>query len=102
MDIMTCPQCRRPADRPMFLPRAKQIIFDHIWANPWCTMDDIIAATQGKTTRDSKNLVSVQLSKIRDNLTGTPYKLTTRLGQTNPSGRGAPRQYRIESVHGNV
>ena len=94
MNIMICPQCRRLSDRPMFLPRAQQIIFNYIWDHPWCSILEIEHHT---ITHTSSNLVAVQVSKIRNNLTGTPYKLTTRPGPI--TGRHRPqRQYRIEEV----
>src|SRR5208337_323186 len=75
MDIMTCPHCHRKADRPLFLPRAQQQIFDFIWNNPGCSRATIEYSLYG---RHSENLVLVQISKIRNNLTGTPYKLESR------------------------
>lgn len=93
MDIMTCPHCRRPADRPLFLPRAQQQIFDYIWYNPWCTVNQIELAIFGSNR--SSNLVAVQISKASMHLTGTGFMVSKRDG---PSGKGtrAHKQYAIE------
>lgn len=94
MDVMTCPHCRRPVDRPMFFPRSQQIIFNFVWDNPWCT---IAAIQQECVAHCASNLIAVQLSKIRNRLVGTPYKLAIRNGPKRYGVR-PPREYRIEEV----
>lgn len=96
MDIMTCPHCRQTADRPVFLPTAQQQTFDHIWNNPWCTVEEIEIALFSSSLHS--NLVAVNISKIRDKLTDTPFKLSTRDGPSNRSHR-PHKQYAIESAN---
>lgn len=97
VDIMICPQCRRRSDRPMFLPRSQQIIFDFIWNHPWSTVHEIEDGTQGNPIPVS-NLVNVQISKIRTNLVGTPFRLIDRPAPRPRHDRGH-KQYRIEEVN---
>lgn len=96
MDIMTCPQCRRPADRPMFLPRAQQIIFDYVWEHPWCSIAQI---QEHCVAHAASNLIAVQLSKIRDHLVGTPYRLSVRPGPKLRPRVRRHKEYCIEKIN---
>lgn len=101
MDPMTCPHCRRPADRPLFLPRSQQQVFDFIWNNPWSTIEEIERGLYGSAI--GTNLAHVQISKIGTNLMGTAWRVGKRNGP-NPSGHRPQKQYAIEQVptHANL
>lgn len=97
MDIMTCPHCRRKADRPLFLPRGQQQVFDFIWNNPDCSIKEIEEAFYGSNI--TSNLITVQISKARDNLTGTPFKLHSYPDPTyNGPGKTAKRYKIVEAT----
>lgn len=98
MDIMTCPHCHQKTNRPVFLPRAQQQIFDFVWNNPWCSVEDIRRGLYGASYIGSENLIAVQLSKIATHLLSTTFTIAKRNAPYNHKTGGTPRQYRIEEV----
>jgi|SRR5882762_5866578 len=98
MDIMTCPHCHQKTNRPVFLPTAQQQIFDFIWNNPWCTVEEIRQALYGNSYNGCRSLIAVQISKIKVHLTTTNFIIARRNASYNPKTGGTPRQYRIEEV----
>lgn len=71
--VNKCPHCGSKTERPIFFSLTTQRIFDFIWNNPNCSKLEIEQAIYGKVL--VSNVVNVHISKIRNRLRDTTYRL---------------------------
>jgi hypothetical protein len=92
-----CRYCGSHVDIPQYFSPAQQRVFEFIWRNPGCTIKDIQMGVYGREL--SSNVVGIHLTRIRQGLVGSGYRMTYVLlthYDRKPHSTNAPRKYFIE------
>lgn len=71
--VNKCPHCASIVDRPMIFSLCQQRVFNYIWDHSNCTKADVEVGVYGRKLYS--NVIHVHISKIRNTLRGTPYRL---------------------------
>jgi hypothetical protein len=105
--VRRCPYCGNIPEQPLLFKLAVQRIFNYIWNHPECTMPELKEKFGGQQS----NSVATALTKIRQGLVDTPYRLISHNLPRTGKGNNAvayqiidmsPHKQKQEPTHGTL
>lgn len=98
--VNKCPCCGSILLRPVLFALCPQRIFNYIWDNPGCTKLDLEKAIYGRELLS--NVVFVHISKMRNRLHDTDYRIVQVSGKYTIVDVSMPSPMSKESTNASV